>query len=134
KYAPLVPVLRDLISRSDTPLDAAAKEHILAHLDRAAERVAALRGGTGGGVADGRDPPGRDAQPRKAEWDRFALEFADGGRLALFDKRRLGRIVLNPRVERLGPDAVTVTPAEFRALISKGTIAVKARLLDQTKI
>ena len=44
KYAPLVPVLRDLIARPDTPLDAAAKEHILAQIDRAADRFAALRG------------------------------------------------------------------------------------------
>jgi formamidopyrimidine-DNA glycosylase len=87
-----------------------------------------------GWVAEGGDRPGRDAQPRKAEWDRFTLEFADGGRLALFDKRRLGRILLNPDLDRLGPDAVEVTPAEFRGLISNGTIAVKARLLDQSKI
>jgi formamidopyrimidine-DNA glycosylase len=87
-----------------------------------------------GWVAEGGDPPGRDAQPRKAEWDRFTLEFADGGRLALFDKRRLGRIVLNPDIDALGPDAAEVTPAQFRALITKGTIAVKARLLDQSKI
>jgi hypothetical protein len=44
KYAPLVPVLRDLIARPDTPLDAAVKEHILGQLDRAADRFAALRG------------------------------------------------------------------------------------------
>ncbi len=31
-------------------------------------------------------------------WDRFALEFADGGRLALRDKRRLGRAGRRPRV------------------------------------
>lgn len=42
KYAPLVPVLRELIARPDTPLDAAAKERIGAQLDRAAERFAAL--------------------------------------------------------------------------------------------
>lgn len=42
KYAPLVPVLRELIERPDTPLDSAAKERILAQLDRAAERFAAL--------------------------------------------------------------------------------------------
>jgi HD domain len=47
KYAPLVPVLQDLIARPDTPLDAAAKEHILAQLDRAAGRFAALRGEAG---------------------------------------------------------------------------------------
>jgi formamidopyrimidine-DNA glycosylase len=87
-----------------------------------------------GWVVEGGDPPGLDAQPRKAEWDRFTLEFADGGRLALFDKRRLARIQLNPDIDRLGPDAGEVTQAEFRALIGKGAIAVKARLLDQSKI
>jgi formamidopyrimidine-DNA glycosylase len=87
-----------------------------------------------GWVAEGGDPPGRDAQPRKAVWDRFTLEFADGGRLSLFDKRRLGRIQLNPDIDALGPDAGEVAQADFRALITKGTIAVKARLLDQSKI
>jgi HD domain len=47
KYAPLVPVLAELIARPDTPLDAAVKEHILAQLDRAAGRFAAVRGGDG---------------------------------------------------------------------------------------
>ena len=45
KYAPLVPVLQDLIARPDTPLDTAVKEHILAQIDRAAARFAAVRGG-----------------------------------------------------------------------------------------
>ena len=86
-----------------------------------------------------RDPalearPGREAGPGKPEWNRFALEFADGGRLALFDKRRLGRVRLNPDTDALGPDAEEVTQAQFRQLIMKGTIAVKARLLDQSKI
>jgi (p)ppGpp synthase/HD superfamily hydrolase len=42
KYAPLVPLLADLITRPDTPLDAAAKERILAQLDRAARRFEAV--------------------------------------------------------------------------------------------
>jgi hypothetical protein len=42
KYAPLVPVLRELIVLPDTPLDARAREHILAQLDRAADRFAAV--------------------------------------------------------------------------------------------
>jgi hypothetical protein len=50
KYAPLVPVLRDLIARPDTPLDAGVKEHIAAQLDRAADRFAALQGPAGHGV------------------------------------------------------------------------------------
>ena len=88
----------------------------------------------GGPPAEGGGPRRRDAQPRKAEWDRFTLHFADGGSLALFDKRRLGRVRLDPDIDALGPDAEEVTPAGFRDLITKGTIAVKARLLDQSKI
>ncbi len=42
KYAPLVPVLQELIARPDTPLDAAARQHILAQLGRAADRFAAV--------------------------------------------------------------------------------------------
>src|SRR5215468_967308 len=87
-----------------------------------------------GRLAWGGEPFRRDAQPPKAEWDRFTLRFADGGSLALFDKRRLGRVRLNPAIDALGPDAAEVTPAEFRDLITRGSIAVKARLLDQSKI
>ena len=87
-----------------------------------------------GQAAEGGGPSRRDAQPRKAEWNRFTLEFADGGSLVLFDKRRLGRIRLNPDIDALGPDAAEATAAEFRSLITKGSIAVKARLLDQSKL
>jgi formamidopyrimidine-DNA glycosylase len=81
------------------------------------------------------DAPGfSSVPPRKAVWNRFTLEFADGGRLVLFDKRRLGRVRLNPGIDALGPDAAEVTPAEFRELITRGRIAVKARLLNQYKI
>jgi formamidopyrimidine-DNA glycosylase len=87
-----------------------------------------------GQAFEGGGPRRRDAQPRKAEWDRFTLEFAGGGGLVLFDKRRLGRVRLDPGLGDLGPDAQQVTEAEFRSLIMKGTVAVKARLLDQSKI
>ena len=89
--------------------------------------VQGRRGGRGGG------PRRRDAQPRKAEWDRFTLTFADGGSLVLFDKRRLGRVRLNPHIEVLGPDVAVVT-RRIPSLITKGSIAVKERLLDQSKI
>jgi HD domain-containing protein len=42
KYAPLVPVLRELILRPDTPLDTDVKERIAAQLDSAAGRFAAI--------------------------------------------------------------------------------------------
>ena len=45
KYAPLVPVLRDLIGRPDTPLSDDVKRRILGQLDRAAQRFAAIRPG-----------------------------------------------------------------------------------------
>jgi hypothetical protein len=43
KYAPLVPVLKELIARPDTPLSADVKTRILGQLDRAKERFAAIR-------------------------------------------------------------------------------------------
>jgi len=67
-------------------------------------------------------------------WDRFTVEFDDGGRLVLRDKRRLGRAVLNPDFSRVGPDAAEVGRAEFRRLIGAGRAPVKARLLDQGAI
>jgi formamidopyrimidine-DNA glycosylase len=87
-----------------------------------------------GTVAEAGDQRRYDARPLRAVWNRFTLSFADGGRLVLLDPRRLGRVRLNPDIGLLGPDAAHVTPAEFRVLITKGTIAVKARLLDQSKI
>jgi len=51
KYAPLVPVLRELVDLPDTPLDTQAKAHILAQLDRAADRFAAVL--LSGETADG---------------------------------------------------------------------------------
>lgn len=90
--------------------------------------------GPDGTVAEGGDPHRYDARPPRAVWCRFTLTFADGGSLVLLDPRRLGRVRLNPDIGALGPDAAEVTPAEFRVLITKGTIAVKARLLDQSKI
>jgi formamidopyrimidine-DNA glycosylase len=87
-----------------------------------------------GRAAEGGGPRRQSTQPPKLVWNRFALEFADGGRLVLFDRRRLGRVRLNPDLDALGPDAGEVTAAQFRSLIMKGTVAVKARLLDQSKI
>lgn len=43
KYAPLVPVLQELIARPDTPLDGKVKDRILAQLDQAAQRFAAIK-------------------------------------------------------------------------------------------
>lgn len=74
-------------------------------------------------VIDGEGPVPR--------WDRFAIEFTDGTRVALRDKRRLGRAVLNPDYRHVGPDAALVGRDEFRRRIGTGRAPVKARLLDQ---
>ncbi|MBM9465814.1 Fpg/Nei family DNA glycosylase [Nakamurella leprariae] len=74
----------------------------------------------------------RAAGPHKPEWDRFVLRFADGGTLALFDKRRLGRVRLDPAVDGLGPDALGLPRARFRDRMGRSTAPVKARLLDQS--
>ena len=80
---------------------------------------------------DGGDYWERGRQPGDYRFTRFALGFADGGRMLLVDPRRLGRVRLDPPVEKLGPDARTITPAQFRAAITRGDAPVKARLLDQ---
>jgi formamidopyrimidine-DNA glycosylase len=73
-------------------------------------------------------------EPPHPVWDRFALLFEDGGRLALRDKRRLGRAILEPDLTRLGPDAAEITRQQFRDRVGRGTIPIKARLLDQSAI
>jgi formamidopyrimidine-DNA glycosylase len=72
-----------------------------------------------------------DEAPAPRNWDRFALEFEDGGRLALRDTRRLGRAVLEPDFRHVGPDAAEVSREEFRTRVARGTAPLKARLLDQ---
>jgi formamidopyrimidine-DNA glycosylase len=71
-----------------------------------------------------------DEEPHE-RWDRFALGFEDGTRMALRDKRRLGRAILAPDLSRLGPDAGVVRRAEFRTRVGRGTSPVKARIMDQ---
>ncbi len=75
-----------------------------------------------------------DEPPGPNNWDRFVLEFADGGRLALRDKRRLGRAVIEPDFTHVGPDAFEVSRDVFRARVGRGAMALKARLLDQRSI
>src|SRR6188472_2231102 len=77
----------------------------------------------------GRIAVDEDEAPR--QWDRFALEFAGGGRMALRDKRRLGRAVIEPDFSHVGPDAAEVGRDAFRERVGRGTIPLKAKLLDQ---
>ena len=71
-------------------------------------------------------------RPDKPEWDRVRITFDDGGELRLFDKRRLGRVRLEPDLDALGPDAAEISRDDFRARVGAGTAPIKARLLDQS--
>jgi formamidopyrimidine-DNA glycosylase len=89
--------------------------------------------------ADGTEVDGGDyweggRRPGDYRWMRFSLTFEDGGRLMLVDPRRLGRVRLDPPVERLGPDAQLITPAQFRAALGSSSAPVKARIMDQQRI
>jgi formamidopyrimidine-DNA glycosylase len=75
-----------------------------------------------------------DEEPAPRGWDRFVLEFADGGRMALRDTRRLGRAVLEPDFSHVGPDAAEVDRRTFRERIGRSAAPLKARLLDQGAI
>lgn len=72
-----------------------------------------------------------DQPPAPGAWDRFSVEFQGGGRLALHDKRRLGRAVLEPDFSHVGPDAGTLPLDAFAERFPRGGAPVKARLLDQ---
>ena len=75
------------------------------------------------------------ASPAEAtRHDRFTLRFADGGWLAMRDVRRLGAVELDPDEERLGPDALAATLADVRTALGGSTVALKARLLDQSRL
>jgi formamidopyrimidine-DNA glycosylase len=87
-----------------------------------------------GQEVDGGDYWQRGRAAGDFRFTRFALRFADGSALILVDPRRLGRVRLDPPVEALGPDAREITPAQFRAMMGRGTAPVKARLLDQEAI
>ena len=83
-------------------------------------------------AAEGDPAPDREDAP--AVWDRFRLDFADGGSLVLRDKRRLGRAVLDPDLSGLGPDAAEVGRGAFRRRVGQGGAPLKARVMDQSVI
>lgn len=67
-------------------------------------------------------------------WDRFGLRFTDGGHLRIQDPRRLGGVELDPDVEAMGVDAFTATLGDLRRRVFVGEVALKARLLDQSRV
>ena len=73
----------------------------------------------------------------RSDWIRAGLELADGRRLLLHDPRRLARVEIDPDFSGLGPDALSLSRAQFESMVSitrgEGP-AIKARLLDQSVV
>jgi formamidopyrimidine-DNA glycosylase len=97
-----------------------------------------VTGPDGAVVGHGGDPvrgaDGTDPAAAAPQWYRFTLVFDDGGRMRLFDKRRLGRVRLDPPLEELGPDAGEVSKRVLAERVGRGTAPLKARLLDQSVV
>ncbi|MDH2902458.1 MAG: formamidopyrimidine-DNA glycosylase [Actinomycetota bacterium] len=73
----------------------------------------------------------------RRDWIRAGMSFGDGRQLLLHDPRRLARVEIDPDLSALGPDALTLSKAEFTQLvtIARGEgPAIKARLLDQSAV
>ena len=73
----------------------------------------------------------------REDWIRAGLEFSDGRRLLLHDPRRLARVEIDPDLDALGPDALTLTRTQFDQVlaVARGEgPAIKARLLDQSVV
>ena len=71
---------------------------------------------------------------RDPVWDRWKVRFTDGGSLVVHDPRRLGGVLLDPDVSGLGPDALSITPAELAGMLRGSRAPLKARLLDQSRV
>lgn len=67
-------------------------------------------------------------------WERVRITFEDGGALVMSDPRRLGGVLLDPALDDLGPDAMSVTPAQLAAVVAGSRAPLKARLMDQRRL
>lgn len=112
--------------------DGAPGPHLGVHLGMGGRIQVTGPGGSREGELAGGLPRKDSEAADKPEWDRVTVGFDDGGSLRLFDKRRLGRVRLEPDLDALGPDAAEISRDEFRARIGRGTAPIKARLLDQS--
>jgi formamidopyrimidine-DNA glycosylase len=75
------------------------------------------------------------ASPRdEPKWERFALDLAGGGRLAVVDPRRLGSVSVDPPSAGLGPEATTIGPSGLQKVLARSQAPLKARMMDQARL
>ena len=91
--------------------------------------------GTPGGRRSGGNRPARSTPPGAAtRMGPVSLGFGDGGSLVVRDPRRLGGVMLDPDLSRLGPDAATVSTSALADGLRGSKAPLKARLLDQSHL
>lgn len=122
-------------------LRAARRQGKLLLLDTSGPTVGLRFGMTGTLVVNGR--PGVERLQYSAlrlseSHVRCRFHLSGRGELVLVDPRRFGRVSLDPDVAALGPDAARIRLDELRRALAPvragGGTAVKARLLDQSKL
>jgi formamidopyrimidine-DNA glycosylase len=94
-------------------------------------------GMTGTLLVDGDDAVGQllyGPTVRSSAWERWAVTFADGGRMVVHDPRRLGGVTLDPDVSGLGPDAASIGMGGLTTALAGSAAPLKARLLDQSRL
>ncbi len=74
--------------------------------------------------------------PKRSDsaWDRLTLCFEDGGSFVVHDPRRLGGVMLNPDMSKLGPDAASITVPQLAEALAGTSVPLKGRLLDQSRV
>jgi len=69
-----------------------------------------------------------------ASWVRFSLDFDEGGSLQMNDPRRLGGVSIDPDLDQLGSDVWLADVDRLLELCAATTRAIKALLLDQSRL
>ena len=71
-------------------------------------------------------------------WVHFSIVLEDAGYLAFSDARKFGRVYLTSSLafleEKLGPEPLTLKPAEFKHILRGSKRSIKTFLLDQQKL
>lgn len=79
---------------------------------------------------------------KREKHDRFVIVLAPDRRVVLSDARQFARVqwwpqarlASHPGLEKLGPDALTVTPAQLSQVCARSHRPIKSMLLDQTRL
>jgi formamidopyrimidine-DNA glycosylase len=129
--------LRQALSRRRFTAARRRGKLLVLDVDGGGSRLGLRFGMTGRLHVDGADGVDRllyASDRRLPAWDRLTLGFADGGALVVSDPRLLGGVQLDPDEDALGPDALGVSLPELRRALEGSTVALKARLMDQSRL